>query len=348
MAHCAIHTSQGSGSVGPQMKQSLSILSRTYLLIVLSVFLGLWMPVWGNEYNTERGKVGLALGGGGTRGYAHIGVLRVLKEHNIPVDLVIGTSMGSIVGGLFSAGIACDQIEKLLMSEEFSSASELSVGKIDLVVMPISVVPRALVKKSFNGLHKGDKLAEFLNSKLPNGMKNIEQLPTKFGSVVFNLLDGKSHVLRTGDIGRALQASSAVPELRQPVPWQGMLLVDGGVTDNLPCLLARDAGADILIAVNVDERLYPQDANSFNAIGSVSNRCVTANLARLDGDEEKFADVVIHPEVSSIKLLSRNRLDMERAIKAGEEAAKQAIPGIIKALEKIGIRVPQYTTSELY
>lgn len=330
------------------MKQTLSKQFKTSFLVTLCIVLGLWTPVWSNDFSIKRGKVGLALGGGGTRGFAHIGVLRVLKEHNIPIDLVIGSSMGSIVGGLFSAGISCDQIEKTLMSDEFSSASELSVGKIDLVVMPISVVPRALVKKSFSGLHKGNKIADFLNSKLPNGMTKIEQLPTKFGAVVFNLLDGKSHVLRTGDIGRALQASSAVPELRQPVPWQGMLLVDGGVTDNLPCLLARDAGADILIAVNVDERLYPLDANTFKAIGSVSNRCVTANLARLDGDEEKFADVVIHPEVSSIRLLSRNKLDMERAIKAGEKAAREAIPAIIKALEKIGIQVPQLKTSEVH
>ncbi|MBI1272312.1 hypothetical protein GC174_17940 [bacterium] len=319
---------------------------ETCFLIILYLCLGLWVPVRGNEINTEPVKVGLTLGGGGTRGYAHIGVLRVLKEHNIPIDLVIGTSMGSIVGGLFSAGLSCDQIEKILMSDEFSSASELSVGKIDLVVLPISVVPRALVKKSFSGLYKGNKFADFLNSKLPNGMTKIEQLPTKFGAVAFNLLDGRSHVLRTGDIGRALQASSAVPELRQPVPWQGMLLVDGGVTDNLPCILAREAGANILIAVNVDERLYPQDANSFKTIGSVSNRCVTANLARLDSDEEKFADVVIHPEVSSIKLLSRNKLDMERAVKAGEQATRQAIPGIIKALEKFGIQVPQNRFSE--
>ena len=294
------------------------------------------------ESTERRSKVGLALGGGGTRGYAHIGVLRVLKKHNVPIDLIVGTSMGSVVGGLFSAGISSDEIEKILMSDDFSSASELSIGKLDLVVLPIAVVPKALVKKSYTGLHKGNKFAEFLSTKLPTGMTDIEHLPTKFGAVVFNLLDGESHTLTTGDIGRALQASSSVPELRQPVAWQGMLLVDGGVTDNLPCIKARELGADILIAVNVDERLYPQEETAFRVIGSVSNRCVTANLARLDKEEERVADVVIHPEVSSIKLLSRSKLDMERAIKAGEKAALEAMPTILKALEKAGIIPPNY------
>ncbi len=287
---------------------------------------------------TARPTVGIALGGGGTRGYAHVGVLRVLKMNGVPIDMIVGTSMGAVVGGLYCSGLTCEEIEKILLSKAFADASELLVDKLDLVVLPIAVIPRTLVKKSYSGLYKGNKFANYINSKLPSKTRIIEQLPVKFGAVSFNLLDGKAYVINSGDLGRALQASSAVPEIRQPVRWQEMLLVDGGVTDNLPCRKARKLGADFLIGINVDERLDPVDDKAFHGIGSVSNRCVTANLEKLDREEEQVADIIIHPEVSGINLLSSRRSDMEKAISAGERAAVEAIPGILKALKERSIQ----------
>ncbi|HEY9785404.1 MAG TPA: patatin-like phospholipase family protein [Candidatus Obscuribacterales bacterium] len=308
--------------------------------ITTAFLLFLNVPPAVSQVDTEpqpRPTVGIALGGGGTRGYAHVGVLRVLKMNGVPIDMIVGTSMGAVVGGLYCSGLSCDDIEEILMSKGFSDASELLIDKLDLVVLPIAVVPRTLAKKSYSGLYKGNKLANFINSKLPSKRGLIEELPIKFAAVSFNLLDGKAHVINSGDLGRALQASSAVPEIRQPVRWQEMLLVDGGVTDNLPCKKARELGADLLIGVNVDERLYQVDDKAFRGIGSVSNRCVTANLEKLDREEESVADIVIHPEVSGINLLSGRRLDMERAISAGERAAVEAIPKILKALEQRNI-----------
>ena len=194
------------------------------------------------------------------------------------------------------------------------------------------MVPRSLVKKSYSGLYKGNKLADFINSSIPQNRSKIEDLPLKFGAVAFNLLDGKGHLIARGNLGRALQASSAVPELRQPVPMNGMLLVDGGVLDNIPCRLTRECGADLVLAVNVNERIYPLDDNAFRTLGSVSNRCVTANLEKVASEEEEFADIIIHPEVSSIKLLSRSQFDIDRAIKAGQVAAEEALPRILKLL----------------
>ncbi|MBX9691373.1 MAG: patatin-like phospholipase family protein [Cyanobacteria bacterium] len=310
---------------------------------VITVFLILCnLPPAISQVETEsipsaRPTVGIALGGGGTRGYAHIGVLRVLKMNGVPIDMIVGTSMGAVVGGLLCSGLTCKEIEKILMSKAFWDASELLVDKLDLVVLPIAVLPRTLVKKSYSGLYKGNKLANFINSKLPSNRRTIEQLPVKFGAVSFNLLDGKTNVITSGDLGRALQASSAVPELRQPVSWQEMLLVDGGVTDNLPCRKARNLGADFLIGVNVDERLDPVDDKAFLGIGSVSNRCITANLQKLDREEEQVADIIIHPEVSGINLLSGRRVDMEKAIRAGEQAAVEAIPRILDALQERNI-----------
>lgn len=313
------------------------------LLISTALLIFWYLPPAFSQIDTElrptRPTVGVALGGGGTRGFAHIGVLRVLKLNGVPIDMVVGTSMGAVVGGLFCSGLTCDEMEKILMSKAFADASQLTVDKLDLVVLPIAVVPRTLVKKSYSGLYRGNKFADFINSRLPSKSTVIEQLPVKFGAVSFNLLDGKSCVINSGNLGRALQASSSVPEIRQPVPWQDMLLVDGGVTDNLPCQKARELGVDFLIAVNVDEQLYPVDNKAFLGIGSVSNRCVTANLEKIDKEQEQLADIVIHPEVSGIKLLSFRRVDMERAIRAGEKAAVQAIPGILQALRNRDIQL---------
>lgn len=321
--------------------------SRIILLILIANLTITFTSPSSALSHPSKPSIGLALGGGGTRGYAHIGVLKVFKRENIPIDLIVGTSMGSVVGGLYCAGLSPEKIEKLLRSKAFQEASELSVDKLDLFVLPIAVVPKALTKRSYSGLYKGNKFANFISKNLPRNRKTIEELPIQFGAVVFDLLEGKSHVLKSGDLGKAVQASSAVPELRQPVPLNGMLLVDGGVTDNLPCKLARQLKPDLLIAVNVDERLYPEDDNAFFTIGSVSNRCVTANLARLDYTQEKLADIVIHPEVSSIKLLSKKELDIERAIKAGERAAEEALLLIKEKLKVVNKSKPNQAKNKI-
>jgi NTE family protein len=278
-------------------------------------------------------RIGLALGGGGTRGCAHIGVLSVLEQSGIAIDCLAGTSMGAIVGGLYCAGITCKKIAEIVSSKAFQEAFGQLPNTLGLVVLPIAVIPRALAGASYSGLFHGNEFAAYMASHLPEDRKLIEQLPLPFAAVAFNLLDGNTCAITSGDIGRALQASSAIPEFRQPVPWQGRLLVDGGVVANLPCSQSRELGADIVIGVNVNERLFPLSDTQFKKIGSVSDRCVTANLNKLDEYAQLEADVVIRPEVSGIKLLSRSEVDMQRAILEGERAATLALPAIKKAIK---------------
>jgi len=278
-------------------------------------------------------KVGLALGGGGARGFAHIGVLRVLLHKGVPIDCIAGTSMGSIIGGMYCAGLTLDQIDKIVRTKPFSEISEHGHGKLGLAILPIAVMPKALTSTSYDGIFKGTKFASYIDSQLPPDKQRIEKLPIKFTAVAFNLIDGKSFSIQAGDVGRAIQASSTLPELRQPVSWLGRLLVDGGVVSNLPCQQAKEMGAEVVIAVNVDERISCVSDSQFRSIGSVTDRCLEANLTILDDEAEKHADAVIHPDVTGIKMLSRNTVDMDRAIMEGEKAATAALPAIMQLLK---------------
>ena len=292
-------------------------------------------------------KVGIALGGGGARGFAHIGVLRVLWRNGVPIDCIAGTSMGSIVGGLYCAGLSPDQIDKVAREKPFGEIFEHVQGKLGLVILPITVMPKAIANSSYDGLYKGTKFANFLDSLLPPERRKIEQLPIKFTAVSFNLIDGKSFSLQAGDVGKAIQASSTLPELRQPVAWQGRLLVDGGVISNLPCQQVKDMGAEIVIAVNVDERMSSVSDGQFKSIGSVTDRCLQANLTKLDDDAERRADAIIHPDVTGIKLLSRSTVDMDRAIMEGEKAANDALPAIMQLLKAHNIALRQVPGTEI-
>lgn len=310
------------------------------LVVTLSLILNLLCgpfcsPVQGQRL-TPNGRnhptVGLALGGGGTRGYAHIGVLRVLQEHAIPISCIAGTSIGSVIGGMFCAGLSCDEIERHLRDRAFYDSFQSVPTKLGLVALPIAVMPRALIRPAYAGLYKGDKFAAYISSHLPKAHRTVESLSVPFCAVACDLISGKACAITSGELGRAIQASCAIPELRQPVFWQEKLFADGGIIDNLPSDMARAMGAEIVIAVNVDEAVLPVGSTEFRQIGSVSDRCVTISLGKMDQASEKLADTIIHPSVTGIKLLSRNDKDMERAIKEGEKAALEALPRILSLL----------------
>ena len=217
------------------------------------------------EEPPPRPKIGLALGGGGARGTAHIGVIRVLEELHIPIDYVAGTSMGSIIGGLYSCGYTPDDMEKLIGSIHwdtlFRDAPErkeqsfrqkeddfehlipfefgLNLKKGGLVLPP--------------GLIAGSKLGFVLeNATLPcSSVSNFDQLRIPFRAVATDIQTGQPYVMSSGNLARVIRASMAIPAIFTPVEIDGHLLVDGGESENLPVQTVRAMGADIVIAVNV-------------------------------------------------------------------------------------------------
>jgi NTE family protein len=180
-------------------------------------------------------RVALVLGGGAARGFAHVGVLRVLEEAGIPVELVVGTSVGALVGALYADGHDARALEHLARDLDRDDFFDFGLAP-------------ALFG---TGLAKGERLEAWMTDHLRT--LRIEQLELPFAAVATDLGDGSVVVLDRGEVARAVRASSAIPGVFEPVELGGRLLVDGGVVANLPVKAARDLGADVIVAVDVTE-----------------------------------------------------------------------------------------------
>ena len=288
--------------------------------------------------DNSRPKVGLALGGGGTRGAAHVGVLKVLKEAGVPIDCIAGTSMGAIVGGLYSAGVSIDQLERCFDDVSLMHAFMTVPLDVRIAAAPILVVTR-LVHHPYDGLYAGNKFRKYLDRLLPGCSWEIEKLKIPYCAVALNVVDGKPYAITSGDLGYAMQASSAVPGLRKPVQIGDNLYVDGGVVANVPVEQVKELGAQIVIAVDVDERVKGVPLDSFRKVGSISRRMLLLQLAHSDAPLLVGADVIVHPDVDGIKLISTHSEDAKKALQAGEDAARQALPDIKEKLAKAGIKL---------
>lgn len=296
------------------------------------------------EVYTRRPTIALALGGGGARGAAHIGVLRVLKAEGIPIDYIVGNSMGSIVGGLYAAGVSLDDIEEFMVN-----------GKLLKAYMPGWLPPKILIsplaklfhpfKKHYAGLWTGKKFGRFLEEQLPSGIENVEDTPIPFSAVATNLIDGKAYRISDGRLSSAIRASSSIPPLLQPVAIGDKVYVDGGLRANLPASAARDTGADIVIAILVDEPLRKLPNTRFQHLSGIVERLGDIMLAVADARQLPFADIIINPDVSGLPVIRGTAEDARKAILAGEMATRKALPLIEKRLSK-GIKKMQFSKND--
>jgi len=289
--------------------------------------------VFGADTSTVRvrPKIALALGGGGTRGTAHIGVLRVLAREGIPIDCICGTSIGAIIGGLYAAGVSLSEIESIFQSKAILHHFYTVPVSVRVALIPLFLLPHLLGYHPYDGLYRGGIFAHFLERLAEPDKRSLENLKHPvFWAVASNLLDGEPYTIKTGSLGKALQASSAIPELRRPVEFEDKLLVDGGVIVNLPVEEARNMGCDLVIAVDVDQAVAPMAKQQFKKLGAVTWRCINMNLRAVDRAQVKLADIVISPNLETISLLSTRKMDVKKAISAGEEAAEKAL-ALIKA-----------------
>jgi NTE family protein len=256
----------------------------------------------------ERGpaKVGLVLSGGGARGAAHIGVLKVLEREHIPIDYIVGTSFGAIVGGLCAIGYSATEIEQIMQRQDwdqiFSDTPDRKLAP--LVERKSSRYQGQLSFKGFSpelptGLYGGQKLTEIIDfyttERLLAADYNFDRLPIPFRAVATNLLNGKKYVFKEGRMTEALRASIAIPMLFTPVEKEGMLLVDGGLADNLPTDVARDLGADIIIAVDVTSPLMRKE--EIRTFLNVMDQAISLFMQQSVEPNRKLADLVLHPDL---------------------------------------------------
>jgi NTE family protein len=268
--------------------------------------------------------VGLVLGGGGARGFAHVGVLRVLEEAGIPVELIVGTSVGSLIGAFYAGPTNSHELERI--------ARRLDRGDIfDFGIAP------ALFG---TGLASGERLERFVREHA--AVDRIERLRIPYAAIATDLDTGEAVVLRSGDLARAVRASSAIPGVFQPVRIDGRLLVDGGVALNLPVRVARAMGADVVIAVDVTaiDAAERPPGNFVEVILRAVNIIVHADVEEARRD----ADVLIAPDVGAVGFIEFDR--KREAIAAGAAAATAALPRIREAVEHWAPRAPRRGAGE--
>lgn len=279
-------------------------------------------------------KVALALGGGGVRGAAHIGVLRVLEREGIPIDYVVGNSMGAVVGGLYCAGVPLDRVQRIMSDGSLVEAYLPHFLWCRILLKPFSDLLSLGRKKPYAGLVDGRKLKRLIDRLLPDAKMNVEQLHVPFAAIAVSLIDGQAHVLSAGKITDVLRASATIPMLLQPVPIDGHLYVDGGVRNNLPTNEARHSGAKMVISVEIDSDMKPVPADQFKSFQTVFDRVVNATLEQLDEDKIHGADIVIRPALVNVPILSKDKKYVDEAVRQGELAAMKELPRIRQLLSE--------------
>ncbi|HEY2779888.1 MAG TPA: patatin-like phospholipase family protein [Steroidobacteraceae bacterium] len=279
-----------------------------------------------------RPRICLVLSGGGARGMAHIGVLKVLEELRIPIDCIAGTSMGAVVGGLYASGMTAAQIDATMRSVDWQEAfrdapprRELAFRRKQddrnfLVRLPLGLKHGQILLPK--GFVQGQKLQETLRQlTLPFGSNtDFDKLPTPFRAVATDLVTGNAVLLDKGDLAISMRASISAPGLFAPVESQGLLLVDGGLAENLPVDVARQMHADILIVSDVSFPLQPRAA--LDSALSISNQML-AILVHKDTDRQRASlsasDILIEPAIGTAS--STDFTTAHSTIAAGENAA---------------------------
>jgi NTE family protein len=283
-----------------------------------------------------RPRICLVLSGGGARGIAHVGVLKILEELKVPIDCIAGTSMGAVVGGLYASGMTAAQIDAAIRSVNWQDAFRDAPPRSDLAFRRKQDDENFLVRLPFGlqhgkillpkGFIQGQKLQETLRRlTLPfSGGAQFDALPTPFRAVATDLVTGNGVILDQGDLAIAMRASVSAPGLFSPVDLHGQLLVDGGLSENLPIDVARAMHADILIVSDVT---YPlQDRKALDSALTISNQML-AILLRKDADRQRAtlsaSDILIEPALGSTS--STDFTGAVGTIVAGENAARKLL-----------------------
>ena len=226
-----------------------------------------------NRKPGERPQIGLALGSGSARGLAHLGVIQVLEDEGIPIDMIAGTSAGSLVGGGYAAGLTPKECAEILSKIRWRDFLRPAFTKSAIV-------------HNLQIIHYIEKQV---------GAVNIEDLKIPFAAVASDLLTGDAHIMKTGSLARAITASTAIPSLIRPVEYQGKTLVDGAIVHPVPAALAKSMGADIVIAVNVCSEKFTKGATK-NFIDSLLNT-IDIMSTKLVKEELQLADVILRPDL---------------------------------------------------
>jgi NTE family protein len=272
-----------------------------------------FLPFFVAASEAPRPKIGLVLSGGAARGLAHIGVLKALEEQGIKIDAIAGTSMGAVVGGLYASGYKVDELEKLALSIDWQAALSDAPPREDVPFRRKQDDRDFLVKQKLSfrddgslglplGVIQGQNLALLLESLLAHtsDTRDFDKLPIPFRAVATDIANGEKVVFRKGHLPQVIRASMSIPAVFAPVELDGRLLVDGGMTDNIPLDVARQMGVDVAIVVDIGTPL--RNRKQLATVVDVLNQSITL-MTRSNSEEQlaalKATDVLIQPALAA-------------------------------------------------
>lgn len=278
---------------------------RSFLTLISLGSLGVTGLSACSTFGGKKPVIGLALGGGAARGFAHIGVIKALEAHGIKPNLVVGTSAGSVIAALYAAGNKGTDLNRIALSLDEAAITDWA--------LPFS--------GKFGGMIKGDALQNMINRLVKN--QSIENTSIPLGIVATDLKTGQGVLFQRGDMGQAVRASCSVPSIFQPTIINGREYVDGGLVSPVPVRYAKQMGADFVIAVNISTEPSTQDSSGTFGVLLQTTSIMGQSINQL---ELEHAQIVIRPELNSMRgtdFKSRNA-----AILAGEEATLKQIAQI--------------------
>lgn len=304
-----------------------------------------------NAYK-RRLKVGLVLGGGGAKGAAHTGVLQAIEKSGIPIDFISGTSIGSIVGGLYACGYHATDIEKLFRSQQwksllydremdYKSKPLKKVGGITYFFgYPVGKKNKDEVGDRGFGASRGDKVVELIDSitNLHDSI-NFDALPIPFRCVAVDMKTMSEVVISSGKLSTAMRASMAIPGAFKPVKMGDSTLVDGGVLNNLPVDVCRAMGADVIIAIDLTQNKHERVKREIKARKTLTGRVYQWLRARPDivkyNENRANCDIYINPDLKGFEATSFVPGKIDTMIQRGIEAGEAALSELKKLKKKV-------------
>jgi len=259
--------------------------------------------------NNRPPRIALVLGGGSSRGFAHVGVIRVLEQEKIPIDMIVGTSVGSLIGAIYAANPNSFELEWLAFELEKDDIFDFSI------------------LSSKTGPVKGNKLEKFVTEHVK--IRHIEEMKIPYYAMAVDLNTGESVVLEKGPVELAVRASASIPGIFTPLNINDRILVDGGVNGSIAPETAREKGADIVIAVNIGKDITNYETGN---IVQITLQAIDIMGKRIDEYKNRQADILIEPEVGNVGTMDFSK--KKELMVAGIEAGQKAIPAIKAAIEK--------------
>ncbi|MBQ0087207.1 MAG: patatin-like phospholipase family protein [Bacteroidales bacterium] len=295
-----------------------------------------------------RPRVALVLSGGGAKGAAHVGVIKVLEEKGVPIDMVVGTSMGAVIGGLYCAGYSGAEMDSLMMIQDWNRIifDGGLVGGRYLVRIPFGPQSGEKALSAFpSGLVRGTEVEALFERLLPGvpDSQDFDTMPTRFACVSVDLVHKKEVVHHSGNLIEAIRASMSIPLFFEPVRKDGMVLIDGGMLNNYPVDVARAMGADIVIGVKVGEPEYQKEPE-INDMFSVGDEWLEMYLRPKTEKNIAETDIFIGPSIGDMNVMSFQKECIRQLIDNGEAAAREVLP----QLEKLAVSSGQDSRGTLF